>query len=354
MYWIAKKHIPNFVKDYNMKIVRIKDGLYYNAPIHGDFPFVSDRDGDASCKREMYVRIVKNGKEVNAHVNRADYDIVDDSQAAALHTAQVCDSESEALDARIQKKFDIMEKLTEFLVKGTVRSTIISGAAGIGKSYNLEKRLNRAIDRGEIGQFTILKGKISAIALFAQLFEHRNAGDILVLDDIDVIFQDETSLNLLKGALDTGDTRHLVWLTASTWLEEQGVDQAFDFNGACVFITNMDFDRMIDRGSLLAPHFKALLSRSIYLDLGIHTNQEILVRIKQVINNTAMLDVHGIDNVQKALMMEWMELNYTNLRELSLRTILKLASFMKGDPQGWQDIAEATMVRNVTFSISTD
>lgn len=327
-----------------MQIVNIKDSLHYGKNVFGNFPLVSTKDGDANCKREMYLRIIRNGKEVNVHVNRSDYQIVEDTSNA------VATSPEDKLDALISRRFDIMTQLTNMIVGGDVRSLIISGAAGIGKSYNLEKRLNQAIDNSEINQFTILKGKISAIALFAQLFEHRNKGDILVLDDIDVIFQDETSLNLLKGALDTGDVRHLVWLTASEWLAEQGVDQAFDFEGACVFITNLDFDRMMERGTNLAEHFKALISRSIYLDLGIHTNKEILTRIKQVVNHTTMLDVHGIDGVQKALMMDWLEDHYEKLRELSLRTILKLSAFMKGDPEGWQDIAEATMVRNSGFN----
>jgi hypothetical protein len=329
-----------------MQIVSIKDSLYRGKSLYGQFPLVAQRQGDVGCKRELYLRIVHNGKEINVHANRADFHIVEDTSKTPVHAPAECE-----LSIRIERRFDIMAKLTEFVIQGAVRSLIISGAAGIGKSYSLEKRLNQAIDRNEIGQFTILKGKISAIALFQQLFEHRNKGDILVLDDIDVIFQDETSLNLLKGALDTGDVRHLSWLTASEWLADQGVDQAFDFEGACVFITNLDFDRLMEKGTNLAPHFKALISRSIYLDLGIHTNKEIMTRIKQVVNNTTMLDVHGIDNEQKAMMMAWMEANYENLRELSLRSILKLAAFMKGDPNGWEDIAEATMVRNNGFTV---
>jgi hypothetical protein len=329
-----------------MKIVHITDGIYYGKKVEGQFPFVSEKEGDANCKREMYVRVIQNGKEVNVHSNRADYKIVEDTAAKAAETPV------DELDTLIARRFDIMEKLTNFVVEGNVRSMIISGAAGIGKSYNLDKRLNQAIDNAEINQFSVIKGKVSPIALFQQLFEHRNKGDVLVLDDIDVIFQDETSLNLLKGALDTGDVRRLSWLTASDWLEEQGVDQVFEFEGACVFITNLDFDRMVERGSNLTPHFRALMSRSIYLDLAIHSNKEILTRIKQVVNTTSMLDVHGIDGVQKAMMMEWMEENYENLRELSLRTILKLAAFMKGDPKGWRDIAEATMVRNNSFTIA--
>lgn len=257
--------------------------------------------------------------------------------------------EDQELSDLIERRFEIMGQLTDMVIGGDVRSMIISGAAGIGKSYNLEKRLNEAFDGDEITAFTVLKGKISAIALYKTLYDHRESGNILVLDDIDVVFQDEVSLNLLKGALDTGDKRTLSWMTASTWLEEQGVPDSFDFEGACIFITNLDFDRMMERGTNLAPHFRALISRSIYLDLAIHTNKEILLRIKQVVNKTSMLDAHGIDDVQKGQMMAWLDANYTNLRELSLRTILKLGSFIKGDPVGWRDIAQATMVRNGSF-----
>lgn len=332
-----------------MQHVIVKDGIYNGKEFSNKKPLVlvGVIDGDVKCEREVYVRLIQNGKEINVHANRDDFQVITPPQAIAAPLSE----EDQKLDSLISRRFEIMGQLTDMIIDGAVRSLIISGAAGIGKSYNLEKRLNKAIDQDEIGSFTILKGKISAIALFAQLFQHKERGDILVLDDIDVIFQDETSLNLLKGALDTGDKRQLTWLTASDWLTEQGVDQQFDFEGACVFITNLDFDRMMARGTALAPHFEALISRSIYLDLAIHTNKEILLRIKQVVNNTSMLDVHGIDNVQKSAMMDWLEKNYENLRELSLRTILKLSAFMKGDPTGWRDIAHATMVKNAGFTV---
>lgn len=333
-----------------MQSVIINDGVWNGKEFNmggKQLPLVRVIDGDVKCERECYVRVVYKGKEINVHANRSDFQVITPVETVSAPMSD----EDKRMDALISRRFEIMEQLTNMVIEGDVRSMIMSGAPGIGKSYNLEKRLNAAIDNDEISSFTILKGKISAIALFAQLFQHKEKGDILVLDDIDVIFQDETSLNLLKGALDTGDKRTLSWLTASDWLEDQGVDQQFDFEGACIFITNMDFDRMIAKGSNLAPHFEALISRSIYLDLAIHTNKEILIRIKQVVNKTAMLDVHGIDNTQKVEMMDWIEGNYENLRELSLRTILKLAAFRKGDPKGWRDIAEATMVRNAGFTI---
>jgi hypothetical protein len=261
-------------------------------------------------------------------------------------------AEEQVIGRHIERQFSVMTRLTELMVKDAVRALIISGAPGIGKSYSLEKRLDLAIAEDEIGQFTFLKGRISAIALFKQLWDHKEPGDVLVLDDIDGIFHDEVSLNLLKAALDTGDRRVLHWLTANEWLAANGVDNEFEFNGTIAFLTNLDFDRLIERGSILAPHLKALLSRSTYLSLGIHTNKEILIRIKQVIQNTEILAKHHITYEQKWAMIDWLDTHYENLRDLSIRTILKLAAYMKGDPDGWQDIALATMVRNSTFIIA--
>lgn len=332
------------------KTVKIHAALYFGKNIFGTFPLNAVEEGDDKCKREVYLKIIREGKMIKVHANRHDYEIVLGTNKD-ISPISFDDPQLNEMNIKIWKRFQIMEKLTEFAIAGHLKSLILSGAAGIGKSYNLEKRLNTAIDNGEITKFTILKGKISPIALYVQLYQHRDEGDILVLDDIDIIFQDEVSLNLLKAALDSGDIRRLSWLSATEWLSDQDIPNDFEFNGVCFFITNLDFDRMIERGTVLAPHFKAFISRSTYLDLGIHTNHEVMMRIRQVIASTPMLDVHGIDDEQKTIMMSWLESRCNDMRELSLRTILKIAAFMNGDPTGWQDIAEATMLKNVGYTI---
>ena len=337
-----------------MKIVRIKEGTYYNKPIVGDFKFVGTKEKDAECKGDLYLRVIRNGKEINVHVHKEDFTMlngVEDNEVniqSNFGAGGILMNDDE-LGLLIKQRFDVMDQLTEFVVQGAVSSVIISGAAGIGKSFNLGERLEKAIDDSEINQYDFLKGRMSAIALYAQLYEYRTRGDILVLDDTDDVFKDETSLNILKAVLDTGDVRKVSWNTASPWLEEMGVPNSFEFEGAIVFLTNMDFDKMIERQNPIAAHLKALMGRTNYLDLGIHTNHEIMIRIKQVIGTSSMLDQHDITDQQKVDMMVWLEGHYEEMRELSLRTILKLASFIKGDPKGWQVIAKATMLRHTRF-----
>jgi hypothetical protein len=112
-----------------------------------------------------------------------------------------------------------------------------------------------------------------------------------------------------------------------------------------VFITNVDIDKELERGSKLAPHLHALVSRSVYLDLGVHSNEEIMVRVEDVITTTNMLQRVGLSDADTIEVLEWMKENIKRLRNVSLRTALYLASFVITDRQNWKEIAEVTQLR---------
>ena len=164
-----------------------------------------------------------------------------------------------------------------------------------------------------------------------------------MLDDIDSIFDDQEALNLLKGALDTGRQRNISWLGASKFLKEEGADQSFSFNGTVIFITNVNFDERIAKGGKLGVHYEALISRCMYLDLGIHSMREVLVRIHQVIKSTNMMQNLGVSEKQTAEMMNWMTKNVDDLRKVDLRTMIKLAQAVKAAPKGWEKVAKAAL-----------
>jgi hypothetical protein len=259
-----------------------------------------------------------------------------------INTEEMSDAE---LEFAIRTNFEVMTELTELLVGGHVQSLIVSGASGIGKSFEMIKRLDQAVDNGEIESFKQLKGDMSAVGLYAALYENRHAGCVLVLDDLDV-FDDKTSLDLLKAVLDTNKTKEVSWNKASSWLEKQGIPNDFSYQGTCVFLTNIDFNAEINRKSSLTPHLKAFLGRCSYLDLGIHTNKAVLVRIKQVLTETSMAVDNDITEEEQELIIEWLEMFQDQLSELSLRTVLKIAGYMAGSPSKWIDIAEVTLLRN--------
>lgn len=249
----------------------------------------------------------------------------------------------EEMKQRINKRFTVMNMMTKGIISGNIRSLIISGAAGIGKTYSLDKALKTAHEYGEI-VYKSINGKISGIGLYEQLWNNRDANSVLLIDDVDV-FSDMDMLNLLKAALDTGETRKVCWSTASSYLDDKNIDKEFEFEGTIVFITNVDIDKELERGSKLAPHLHALVSRSVYLDLGVHSNEEIMVRVEDVILNTNMMQKRGLSDAQTSMALNWMKANVTKLRNVSLRTALYLADFVATDANGWEEIAEVTLLK---------
>jgi ABC-type uncharacterized transport system ATPase subunit len=248
-----------------------------------------------------------------------------------------------AIDARIRGTFNVLGKVANGIVNGNISAVIVSGAAGCGKTYTMEKILGKAESDGLVSYSTV-KGAMSAIGLYRELYNAREPGNVLVIDDCDSIFGDLDALNILKAALDTGKTRTVHWNKESRTLIDEGIDRSFDFEGAVVFITNIDFTAEIEADKKMSPHYKAFLSRCMYVDLGIHTKREVLVRITQVVQGQEFLRENGVTKTQAGEMMRWVSNNIARVRVLSIRTVLQLASLIKTD-EDWKNMANAILLK---------
>lgn len=246
------------------------------------------------------------------------------------------------IDARIAERFEILDVLAEACTLGNARALIVSGPAGLGKSYTIEKRLAEW-DPNEVNH-TIVKGYVRATGLVKLLYQYRNEGQVIVFDDADSIFFDDVSLNLLKAVCDTTDRRRVSWLSEGKLIDDETAElipRSFDFNGTIIFISNYDFDAMIDKGHKLAPHLAALVSRSHYIDLAMKSRRDYLVRIRQVIREGLLGE---LTFKQRSDVITFIEKNNESLRELSLRMAIKLGALAKqgGD---WEKVARITCCR---------
>ena len=212
----------------------------------------------------------------------------------------------------------------------------------LGKSYTIEKRL-ADWDPSEHNH-TIVKGYVRATGLVKLLYQYRNEGQVIVFDDADSIFFDDISLNLLKAVCDTTERRRVSWLSEGKLFDDDTatlLPRNFDFNGAIIFISNYDFDAMIERGHKLAPHLEALVSRSHYIDLAMKTRRDYLVRIRQVIRQGLLGD---LSLAERSDVILFIEQNAEKLRELSLRMAIKLGALRK-QSKDWQKMAKITCCR---------
>jgi hypothetical protein len=163
---------------------------------------------------------------------------------------------------------------------------------------------------------------------------------VLVFDDCDTILFDDVALNLLKGALDSGKSRRISWLSESRVLKDEGIPNSFSFKGSVIFITNLKFDKM--KSQKLKDHLDALQSRCHYLDLTLDTMRDKLLRIKQIAQTGALFQDMDISEAGTEEIIAFMDANQNRLREMSLRMAIKIAQLYKSFPLKWQSLAATT------------
>ena len=257
------------------------------------------------------------------------------------------ESDEETIE-RLRERFDMLEDMTRAAKKGDVRAMIVSGPPGVGKSHGVEKVLGKhdliadIAGDSKLKKYEVVKGAMSAIGLYVKLYKHADKDNVLVFDDCDSIFSDELSLNILKAALDSKKTRRIHWNTDSFKLRNEGVPDSFEFKGSAIFITNIKFDNV--KSKKMRDHLEALESRCHYIDLTIDTEREKMLRIKQIVSD-GMLDEYQFAEEVHEEIVDFIDINKKRLRELSLRTVLKVADLAKAFPTKWEAMAENTVMK---------
>ena len=308
-------------------IFPLVDGFRFGS--NGGFVTVDARDVPGFPDRNIKIRVP----------NDKAYEVVGDHQ---IETRKETDEET---IERLRERFDMLEDMTRACKKGDVRAMIVSGPPGVGKSHGVEKVLAKhdmiTTLANTAPKYVVVKGAMSPLGLYMKLFNYSAKDNVVVFDDCDSIFQDELSLNILKAALDSKKTRKIFWNTDSRALRSEGIPDQFEFKGSAVFITNLKFEKVKGK---LREHLEALESRCHYIDLTIDTDREKMLRIKQIVGD-GMLDEYAFEDDTAEEILDFVSINKDRLRELSLRTVLKIADLAKAFPAKWESMAENTVMR---------
>jgi len=274
---------------------------------------------------------------------------IDNSAIRAKELALKSETDESILN-RLRDRFEILDDMTRAVKGGKVKAMIVTGPPGVGKSFGVEKVLAKhdvfatVANDQKLKKYEVVKGAMSAIGLYSKLYHFKDKKNVLVFDDCDSILLDDLSLNILKAALDSSKKRTIHWNTDSNLLRREGVPDSFEFCGGAIFITNIKFDNV--KSKKLRDHLEALESRCHYLDLTIDTVREKVLRIKQVVTECGMLDQYELDDSAKLDVVNFVTDNTDRVRELSLRTVLKIADLRASFPDKWQAVAEMTCMRN--------
>ena len=134
----------------------------------------------------------------------------------------------------ISERFQFLADYVDMVAKRDMKSAIVVGQGGLGKSYTVFRQLQRngltecvvtskdededseidnlmtqLIGDNSVNEYVIVKGYSTPKGLFRTLYENRNR--LIVFDDCDSILGNENSSNILKAALDSYDRRIVTW-----------------------------------------------------------------------------------------------------------------------------------------------
>lgn len=244
---------------------------------------------------------------------------------------------------RMRNTFQILYGMTEAVALGTIKGMVVFGPPGVGKSHNVKAALatETILQKDFSDRYSIISGYMTTVNLYMLLYKYRHDNNVIVLDDIDSVFASAASLNLLKAALDTTDSRNISYMAQSTALEKNGIPKTFEFKGGIILITNINFNHYKGKNK---AHLDAIISRCHYLDLSIDTAHEKMLWLKEIVVNGGMLK-GKLNNKESMEVISFIEDNSERMRELSLRMISKIADLMISNKTDWRTIAEITCMK---------
>jgi hypothetical protein len=340
-----------------MTQVTIKNGTYRNQSVR-DSTFTLVKDFTQG-KKGNFVTVKNEGQfpgfadEIRVQVSGIeDFQVINNGESrpvsAPVVAAAAAVETDEEIMTRIRERFDILHSMTKACIAGDIRAMIVSGPPGVGKSFGVEQEVDKAVLFDKIKntrlRAEVVKGAATPIGLYQTLYKYSDPNSVVVFDDCDSILMDDVSLNLLKGALDSGKKRRISWLSESSALKREGIPDSFDFKGSVVFITNLKFDKM--KSQKLKDHLDALQSRCHYLDLTLDTMRDKILRIRQIASDGVLFADYDFGSEVQESILEFMSANQNRLREMSLRMAIKIADLVKSFPNNWRRMAETTCMRS--------
>ncbi len=238
----------------------------------------------------------------------------------------------------LEENYANVEKYIQGICKGEFRSVIVNGPPGVGKSYSVDAYLQQYANED---CYKVAAGHMTPLSLYGNLYQYRNVGDVLVLDDIDSVFSKIEGINLLKAAMDTKPVRRISWESSSTVVMNLGLPPHFEFKGSIVLISNIGF---VQKKGKMQEHLDALKDRSYSLHISDNTREELYQQVCFMVIKKGLLKEFDLAAEQQSKILYYIGSNLDQLNKVSLRLAMKLAGLMKANPEEWSSMADSGLL----------
>tara|TARA_R110000744_G_C19251567_1_gene550345 strand:- start:223 stop:1026 length:804 start_codon:yes stop_codon:yes gene_type:complete len=238
--------------------------------------------------------------------------------------------------------YDTVQTMTEMFAANpdsVNRGLLVSGDAGMGKTHFVQKAFKNL---GVEDRVMYVKGSsITAAAMYCLLYQSREKGQIIVFDDTDIIHKSSGEraaiLDMFKAATEpTSSERIIGWHRAQSnpLMNENDVPRQYDFQGAIVWITN---DSIPDMRKVLKGHWNAIGSRFNQIEAWFEDHEKIaytlyLIEEIDMLGKNCTVKEGGFDLEVIEDTVEYMNINYKYLRDITPRVAIKIADIRQTFP----------------------
>jgi hypothetical protein len=330
--------------------------------------FKADAQKGSSADPILYIKVTAQDPVSKRFISAGD-----NKQAQALYSSIQKSMEGNPTKEELRDVdtlYGHLYQLVTLACKNKLKSLLIYGGPGTGKTYTIMKAIEEAgLVKGK--DYVKLSGKATAIEIYKTLFMFREGG-LVLFDDLDSMWKDKDAANFLKAALDTSPVREISAATGNMmnvskmsdadredynnrfdkFLAGEGDDEpeddeeddedgekkskkkapkmkypsTFNFKGRVVFISNLkkeEFD-------------SAILSRSAKIDMSL-TPEETIKRMRSILPDLGGDDVSVEDKEQLIEVL----LNMRKSREIdqvTMREFTKGLDILRSGAPNWKDL----------------
>lgn len=227
------------------------------------------------------------------------------------------------------KEFYVAHELLKVLINTSEHyGLIFKGEGGIGKTLLTMNTIKNTL---EPNQWEYSNGYTTPLALYEFLYHNREK-DIIILDDIEGIFNNKLALSILKGALWESDGQRICQYSSKS--DKAEFPQKFIMKAKLIILCN-EIPREND------PSTRALISRTIKYNLGFNFEEKMKICSDFIQNDNSLLEE------QKVLVRTILKKNITQATyDFNFRTLRKLISFVKYDINKAEELFKATTERD--------